>query len=1114
MTVESVLSQGGHLDLDNTCLHDLYNYKLQNVQPNTSGYLYHTMTTPPVDAWAPNTTSDLLDCREESVQSTDVCVAVKGVFSASRIYLWTSQVQHEKSFMRSYGASYPIGRQVFSASGMAVGDFDSETDSSGRRRSYGDVIIGNTLFLSSMRARGNEVGDYSGVDGVEIGSRPFSKVWVGDIDGIFPDDIVGRHEDDGSVVVYIGYVDSAPSVPTYMLTLSFRYAGELIPADAGYTATTVSFVHTISGYGTDCRSDSALGCVSYQKSIFIGTGSAATDKIWTTAGSSKSFESVFVNTESNECPLSSDGITATLPVKSYEACVSVAKHLNLRQPSTDTVHVVHTTELPLYSCVHLDLTDSVVNRLNTQYALVFNEGVDEFGEFRRRLQTSIYPQTLRDVSWTHDDVESTYLANLLCLQPEAKFRAFVPPAPPSQATQRFKTARVDDCKSIQNPCDCCRSFEQDASMASRDCVPSEAGSLWTFFPPSSPPPYSDNQDRQEYGRRLSEFSCKADGDDMDSVAGSCSSILPFCGDLSVSTVLEPLEGTKHETLCSASFYTDVNQQYQAIAIGTAAGASNNLVYMAQPSVSMRQLEETRDEESVAVSVARTDGSVNLICFANSNTKDRCIRVGVDPLMYTLLPSFDSRRRRGLQKSTCEYTELENSESDPWKYSTPGTPPLYPYPLGEIIVKDTGTDRIAERVDFQYCLEKCSVTPGCLYVYWADTCGGTWTSQNSAADYSGKCFMYSSFHPHPETDPAFVEKAPRETKWLSSDWCRGLEDPLNIEQKTYRHAYSKCHDSKYSYQTHQFGQVDSQTSSLVIKDLNYDGFVDIVTLSSGGYIRIYRGTSRTQTTGDFNLVVPETVQVSSSNQEQATSFVPPPPPSPVLSPELPPPPSPPPPCPPPPPPSPRPPPLIFSPPPRPPPSPPPPPRPPPPPPPSPPPPPPRPRPPPPPTPCTLSARLCDAINHGAGRMLMENNDYQRQSEHPFPEVIELHRARKLSNAPGGASGNDHMPSHEMLFVHDMDDNGRDDIITHSPGRSAGDCTMRCHQHGRFGFASFDLADAADPLRPGRPYCYCGPKFESMLAPTPPPAPPTPPPDPPSPPPPPPSPSPLHPPPSPP
>jgi hypothetical protein len=97
--------------------------------------------------------------------------------------------------------------------------------------------------------------------------------------------------------------------------------------------------------------------------------------------------------------------------------------------------------------------------------------------------------------------------------------------------------------------------------------------------------------------------------------------------------------------------------------------------------------------------------------------------------------------------------------------------------------------------------------------------------------------------------------------------------------------------------------------------------------------------------------------------------------------------------------------------------------------------------------------------------------QLEVGHPFVDVPRRFKYRKLlTTAPGDATGQDHMPSHRQLFVRDMDGNGLADIITHSPGKSAGDCAMRCHAQERFGFASFDLADAADTTREGRPYCF--------------------------------------------
>ena len=106
-------------------------------------------------------------------------------------------------------------------------------------------------------------------------------------------------------------------------------------------------------------------------------------------------------------------------------------------------------------------------------------------------------------------------------------------------------------------------------------------------------------------------------------------------------------------------------------------------------------------------------------------------------------------------------------------------------------------------------------------------------------------------------------------------------------------------------------------------------------------------------------------------------------------------------------------------------------------------------------------------------------------------------RLLSQSPGGTSGEDVLPSHKALFVADMDNNGGPDLVVHSPAASEGSCAMRCHQRGRFGFDSFDLPNALGGE--GKPFCFCGPAFESMQAPQPPPQPPALPPSPPAPPP---------------
>jgi hypothetical protein len=165
------------------CIADLYNYRLQNVQNGTSGYDYHTLVNVPFDSWSETSHNNVFDCREASIDSTDVCIISKGVVSASRIYLWTAQptLTNAVSFMQAYGESHTVGRSVYSSAGVAVGNFDTDQDERGEHRMYDDVIVGNRLFLSSLRPMGTTVGDYSHSDGVRIGSRPFSMVWAGDL---------------------------------------------------------------------------------------------------------------------------------------------------------------------------------------------------------------------------------------------------------------------------------------------------------------------------------------------------------------------------------------------------------------------------------------------------------------------------------------------------------------------------------------------------------------------------------------------------------------------------------------------------------------------------------------------------------------------------------------------------------------------------------------------------------------------------------------------------------------------------------------------------------------------------------------------------------------------
>ena len=178
-----------------------------------------------------------------------------------------------------------------------------------------------------------------------------------------------------------------------------------------------------------------------------------------------------------------------------------------------------------------------------------------------------------------------------------------------------------------------------------DCVPAASGTLWAVTGSSTGATCTALDPDSQLSQTVQ--------------AANCEEILPYCEDKSVSKVFEPLEGSKHATLSSASFFTDVSNQYQAIVVGTAAGSANNLVYLAHADANRRELAETIDEEAVDVAAARVGGSANLICFANANAPVSLatqLQPTVAPAAFaTRLPHACSRSARRIAAFVLEST---------------------------------------------------------------------------------------------------------------------------------------------------------------------------------------------------------------------------------------------------------------------------------------------------------------------------------------------------------------------------------------------------------------------------------------------------------------------------
>ena len=152
------------------------------------------------------------------------------------------------------------------------------------------------------------------------------------------------------------------------------------------------------------------------------------------------------------------------------------------------------------------------------------------------------------------------------------------------------------------------------------------------------------------------------------------------GDMDLTVQFTPLKDTKHRTLSSARFFTDLQQRHQALLIGTGRESPNALAYLAFPGFLERYVGQgTSHAETVAVAAKRLDRGVseggekligvNLLCFANRGAKNACVRMDVDADL-----DRENKAVGDLQRSRVEHPSPPPTPPQP-----PGPPPFPPSP---------------------------------------------------------------------------------------------------------------------------------------------------------------------------------------------------------------------------------------------------------------------------------------------------------------------------------------------------------------------------------------------------------------------------------------------------
>ena len=1067
------------------------------------------------------------------------CVLSRGHAEASRVWYQTGAME-TASVAESFGESDIVGTAVHTSRVAAVGNFDNDD--------FPDIIIGNRLYLnrewtayvgkSTWYVGGGalaNLGDHAwmplheckalcqatakcnaidwtwgntrpdgkgcflrtvakplvatvffdnpdqethvlqptgkGFDykhGVQIGRKDFAQVYAGDVDGVAPDDVVAVYED-GSVEVFLTKYDLANPLLAATGGVGFHPMGVVIGAGVA-TVSTVNFVGTLHGYGTNCRGK-GFGCVSsHQRAVFVGT--LDTD------------DYVFVSPVVASADLTMDFSVVFTPLKN-------TKHRTLSSARFYTDYVME----------HQGLVIGTGAESPNALAYFGHPGFTE--RYVGNANTSNVESVAVSAARVADGV------NLICFAnrnaPNHCFRIVVAASDAllHKLTVNMHNMYNSDYRQLGSLTD------DVVEQAEHDCWAgaTQMTDLHTFHDGAQPKfqqlswgplpvvegeemflEYNDYMlDRRKYTVISSN---NEDYDNHFDTRESCyteADAAATGNTITVSMLGQYWEGGGHYgTPAFGCAYSKPEHVYDLYRMYERLGAPTNpLKYAGYCNEGADQFNDyteyvpwptTSDTASAGAGACFTKGTK--LGGGGSDTLARAGDPWDSPGMLqeqlTHLP-----HPIPITKGSYDMGELLNAfpqKTFEIRFKFPAIQmsqfdhdlALYPFP--NTLANDARS--------LQECQQVCDETPNCNYIAWVQ-----WPCELIG------CWMYpekytSDFHDpkHSSLQGSYGCPAPETSGFVPSDAVK---------------AYGRqCPVALGIYEDHPFGSADEVTTDIKIHFLDGDPFPDIVTASENDHLKVYRGTRDALNRGDYGGIVPETVKASelhriapnswsecvpdvnchvfetqagvdingaewdfgtnswNENPNAGTRFA---------------------------------------------------------------------------TVASLqeckdlcaSTEGCTYITLHAAAM----SCYLRKADAWRYDPARVRRSGPASRTAGtragwrttpGAGGSPTprptrafpgdalldapLPNIHQIFLADFDQDGDLDIFLHAPALSPGSCAQRCHSVGRFGFDSFKVHHAGfTAVHPKEDvdehsFCYCGPHYDTMIAPQPPPSPPKPPPSP--------------------